>query len=145
MTPTGHIEQSNLAIQLHRGDFGEDYERVRQPFRVGTVDAYVSVPMSLDLDHVSLLGAGTPFPSPSSESIPLYGLYGDVDEEYAYASDGDDCEEEDKDEQHDADDKGEDEQNHDDGLVTQLPVTVVEEREGSDDHSEDEGPVIDDF
>jgi hypothetical protein len=68
-----------------------------------------------------------------------------VDEECAYASDGDDYEEEDKDEQHDADDKREVGQEHKDNLVTQLPVAVVEEREGSNDHSEDEGPVVDGF
>jgi hypothetical protein len=99
---------------------------------------------------VSLLGAGTPFPSPSSGSNPLYGLYGDVDEEHAYASDGDDYEEEDKDEQHDADNEkevGEVGQEQDDDLATQLPVTAVkvEGGEDSDDHGEGVGAVTDDF
>jgi hypothetical protein len=144
MTPAGHIEQSNLAIQLHQSDFGE---HVRQPLRVRTEDGYASGSRSLDLDRVSLLGAGTPFPSPSSGSIPLYGLYGYVDEGHAYASDGDDCEEEDKDEQHDADDKREVGQERNDDVVTQLPVTTVEVEgvEDNDNHGEYVETVTDEF
>jgi hypothetical protein len=139
MTPTGHIEQSNLAIQMHQSDFGEDYERVHRPLRVRIVDDYASG--SRDLNHAILLGAGTPFPSPSRESIPLYSYV----EEYAYASDGDDYEEEDKDERRYADDEREVGQERENDLVTQLPVTVAEGGEDNDDHGEDVGVVTDEF
>jgi hypothetical protein len=150
IAPLGHIEQLNLVVQLHQSDFGEEYERVRRPFRERTVEAYASGSRNLDLGHVSLLGAGTPFPSPSSGSIPLYGLYDDVDEEYAYASDGDDYEEEDKDEQHDADNEEEVEkvgQEQDDDLATKLLVTAVEVEGGEDngDNGEGVGAVTDEF
>jgi hypothetical protein len=73
-----------------------------------------------------------------------------VDEEYAYASDGDDYEEEHKDEQHNADDEREVEevgQERDDDLATQLPVTTVEVKGGedNDDHGEGVGAVADEF